>query len=107
VASHEIICNVLSYLTAHKWGTPRSKVEIVNRSGVASHNKDEAKEAVDELKKDAPFIEDFGNRGICIDTSEWSSLAEYLYHRCGWDPEDIDDRLKHYEGIEQHSWYEN
>lgn len=107
MASHEVICEVLSYLTAHKWGPPRSKDEIVNRCGVKSHQQGEAKEAVEELRKDAPFIEDCGNRGIALKTGEFYSLAEYLYHYCGWDAEEIDDRLKHYEGIQDHDWYPN
>lgn len=104
MASHEVICEVLGYLTAHKWGTPRSKDEIVNRAGLRKDQLGEAKEAVDELRQSAPFIED-DEHGICIDTSAYPELAEYLYHQCGWDPDKIDDRIKHYEGIYQHEWY--
>lgn len=88
----------------HKWGTPRGKEEIVNRAGVQKHQLGEAKEAVDELRADAPFIETH-HHGICISTSNYPTLADYLYHECGWPPEKIDDRIKHYEGIEQHDWY--
>ena len=107
MASHEVICSVLGYLTTHKWGTPRRKIEIVRRSGVRKDKRGEAKEAVDELRKDAPFIKST-DHGICIDTSSSSyyQLAEYLYHECGWPPGEIDDRIKHYEGIDQHDWYE-
>jgi len=26
------------------------------------------------------------------------------YHECGWEPWEIESRLKHYEGIDNHDW---
>lgn len=107
MASHEVLCAVLSFLISkHGWGSPRRKQEIVAKTSIDPTKTDESevKEAVEELRKEAPFIDDHGERGIAIDNSEFGLLAEYLFHECGWDPDVIRTRLKHYEGWERHDW---
>lgn len=105
MASHEVICEVLSYLISqHGYASPTEKDEAVNLCGVRSDQQGEAKEAFEELRTDALFINDHGNRGIEIDNSHFNYLADYLYARCFWDESDIRSRLKHYEGWNNHEW---
>jgi len=107
MASHEVICEVLAYLISkHGYGSPIGKDMAVNCSGVRSDQLGEAKEAYEELRNDAPFIEDKGDKGIQLDNSRFDLLADYLYASsgCDWDYEKIDSRLKHYEGWSQHDW---
>lgn len=105
MASHEVICAVLSFLISrHGYGSPVGMDMAVNRAGVQKHQQGEAKEAFKELRNDAPFIQDSGNRGIEIDNSEFGLLADYLWDRCDWDVDKIRRRLKHYEGWNRHNW---
>lgn len=106
MASHEVICAVLAYLISeHSYGTPTGKQLAVNRAGVRSDQLGEAKEAFEELRDYAPFIDDCDERGIKIDNSKFGKLADYLYDRCeGWDQDRIHSRLKHYEGWSKHDW---
>lgn len=105
MASHDVLCEVLSYLISkHGYGSPIGKERAVNCSGVRSDQLGEAKEAFEELRKDAPFITDQGSRGIELDNSQFGLLADYLYARCDWDEDRIHSRLKHYEGWSRHKW---
>lgn len=105
MASHEVICGVLSHLISkHGYGSPTNKEMAVNRSGVRRDQLGEAKEAFEELR-DAHFTTDCGHRGIKLDNSNFNQLADYLYARCdGWDRDTIQIRLKHYEGWSNHTW---
>ena len=105
MASHEVLCAVLSYLISkHGYGSPVSKQHTVGRSGVRSDQRGEAKEAFEELRSDAPFVQDCGDRGIELNNSEFDLLADYLYVCCEWDEDKIHSRLKHYEGWSKHRW---
>ena len=105
MASHEVLCAVLAYLLSkHRYGSPVPKEHVVQRSGVRSDQRGEAKEAFEELRSDAPFVQDCGDRGIELDNSEFGLLADYLYVHCGWDEAIIRSRLKHYEGWSKHDW---
>jgi len=105
MASHEVLCAVLSYLISkHRYGSPVQKQQLVARCGVRSDQKGEAKEAFEELRSDAPFIRDRDDRGIELKNSEFGLLADYLYDRCEWDEDKINSRLKHYEGWSNHEW---
>lgn len=105
MASHDVICSVLSYLISeHGYGSPTQKQEAVNRAGVRSDQLGEAKEAFEELR-DAPFITEH-ERGLELNNSRFGLLADYLYVECDWDADDIHRRLKHYEGWERHTWTE-
>lgn len=106
MASHEVLCAVLSYLISkHRYGSPVQKQQVVSRAGVRSDQRGEAKDAFEELRSDAPFVKDCGNRGIELDNSKFDLLADYLYARCEWDKNKIHSRLKHYEGWSKHSWF--
>lgn len=105
MASHEVLCAVLSYLISkHRYGSPVPKQHVARRSGVRSDQRGEAKQAFEELRSDAPFVSDRGDRGIELDNSEFGLLANYLYVRCEWDEDKIHSRLKHYEGWSKHEW---
>ena len=105
MASHEVLCAVLSFLISkHGYGSPVSKQQTVNRCGVRSDQIGQAKEAFEELRSDAPFVNDRGDRGIELDNSKFGLLADYLYARCDWDEDRINSRLKHYEGWSTHRW---
>jgi len=56
-----------------------------------------ASDVFDELRAE-PYITSVGNRGIELNNSEFGTLADALYHECGWEPFQIRSRLKHYEG---------
>ncbi|GAB3690407.1 hypothetical protein GCM10028857_26750 [Salinarchaeum chitinilyticum] len=106
MASHEVICSVLAFLISeHSYGSPTGKEFAVNRAGVRSDQLGEAKEAFEELREEAPFVVDRGARGIELDSSSFGTLADYLYARCdGWTEDQIQLRLKHYEGWAEHRW---
>jgi len=105
MASHNVICSVLSYLISqHGYGSPTLKQKAVNRAGVRSDQLGEAKEAYEELRE-APFINE-GERGLELDNSQFGLLADYLYVECDWGADEIHTRLKHYEGWGEHTWTE-
>lgn len=105
MASHEVICSLLAFLVSrHGYGSPVGKDLAINRAGLRTDQLGAAKEAFEELRRDAPFVADCGDRGIKLDSSHFGKLADYLYLRCGWDEEQIRSRLKHYEGWETHEW---
>ncbi len=105
MASHEVICEVLSYLISnHRYGSPSDKETAVNLCGVRSDQQGEAKKAFEELRTDAPFTNDCGDRGIELDNSNFDYLADYLYVHCSWEEKTIRSRLKHYEGWKNHEW---
>ncbi|WP_408611708.1 hypothetical protein [Halobacterium noricense] len=62
-----------------------------------------AREIYTELRSE-PCLSYRGNRGIELDKSNFDQLADILYHECGWEAWEIDSRLKHYEGIDDHNW---
>lgn len=105
--SHEVYCAVLSFLISkHAWGTPRSVEEVVRKTAIDPANADagDVRDAIDELRKVAPYVVDYDHGGVGLDNSEFGPLADYLYYRCDWSPEVIRTRLKHYRGWEQHDW---
>ena len=61
------------------------------------------REVYDDLRS-ATYITYHGDRGITLDQSNFDVLADVLYHECNWEPWEIDSRLKHYEGIDNHDW---
>jgi len=51
-----------------------------------------------------PYITYRGKRGIELDKSNFDALADVLYHECEWEAWEIESRLKHYEGLDEHDW---
>lgn len=107
MVSHDVYCAVLSFLISkHAWGSPRAVGEVVRKTAVDPTEADagDVGEAVDDLRRAAPFVEDHGDRGVALDNGEFGLLADYLYHRCDWDAAAVRTRLKHYRGWAEHEW---
>jgi hypothetical protein len=57
-----------------------------------------------EELRSASYITNRGNRGIELDNSEFGQLTDVLFQECEWEPFEIESRLRHYEGWENHNW---
>lgn len=96
-------CALLATMIAkHKWGTPITEEDLLSLSSIDG-DYPTAREIYDDLRM-APYISHHGNRGITLDKSNFDALADVLYHECNWETWEIDSRLKHYEGIDDHDW---
>lgn len=103
MVTQEARCAIVQVLISdHKYGTPLPKDEIVSRAAVKDDG--EAKTAFEEIKQQ-PFILHNRQRGMMIESSRFGDLADYLFHKCGWEPFMIESRLKHYEGWGEHEWF--
>lgn len=87
----------------HGWGTPIDEDSLLGVAAIESHEYPEAREAFRELRYE-PYVRNRGKRGIELDSGAFGTLADVLYHDCGWEPFQIRSRLKHYEGWERHDW---
>lgn len=98
-------CALLAAMVAkHRWGTPIDENHLLAVSAVSKHDIPEARRAFDELRHER-FIANRGPRGIELDNSRFDELADFLFHECCWQPFEIEIRLKHYGGWDQHEWY--
>ncbi|TKX48516.1 hypothetical protein EXE41_01150 [Halorubrum sp. SD690R] len=96
-------CALLATMIAkHKWGTPITEETLLNLSAI-DDDYPTARDVDADLRRE-PYITYRGNRGIEPNKSRFDKLADVLYHECGWEAWEIDSRLKHYEGIEEHDW---
>lgn len=96
-------CALLATMIAkHKWGTPITKEGLLTLSAIDGEYPT-ARDIYDDLRSE-PYITYRGNRGIELDTNTFATLADVLYHECNWEAWEIESRLKHYEGIENHDW---
>jgi len=96
-------CALLSTMIAkHRWGTPITKEDLLRLSAIGDDYRI-AREVYDELRSE-PYMIYRGNRGIELNSSNFEALADVLYYECGWEKWEIESRLKHYEGIEDHDW---
>lgn len=103
MADCDAICAVLSALfNQHTWGTPIDREELVSRSAV-EHGGD-AKDAIDELRADHPFII-VSNDRVRIDHDQFGKLLDFLVLKCNRDPQELKWRDSHYEGWSRHSWW--
>lgn len=99
-----VVCALVAAMIAkHRWGTPSGEDALIRLSAVPKHDYPEARTAFESLLR-RRFITNQGSGGIALDNSGFGELAEFLYHECGWDPDEIKLRLKHYEGWEEHHW---
>lgn len=97
-------CALLAAMIAkHRWGTPIDEDNLLAIAAIETNDYPAASEVFDELRSE-PYITSKGTRGIELNNSEFGSLADVLYHECGWETFQIKSRLKHYEGWEQHDW---
>lgn len=96
-------CALLATMIAkHKWGTPITEDALLNLSAIDG-DCPTARGIYADLRRE-PYITYRGNRGIELNKSRFDELADVLYHECGWEAWEIDSRLKHYEGIDEHGW---
>jgi hypothetical protein len=89
-------------IAKHKWGTPISQDALLNLSAIDG-DYPTARKVYRNLRSES-YITNRGKRGIELDKSNFNNLAEILYHECGWEAWEIDSRLKHYEGMDNHDW---
>lgn len=96
-------CALLATMIAkHKWGTPITQEDLLSLSAIDG-DYPAAREVYNDLRSE-PHITYRGDRGTELDKSNFDRLADVLYHECNWVKWEIDSRLKHYEGIEDHDW---
>jgi hypothetical protein len=97
-------CALLAAMIAeHRWGSPIVEENLLSISAIETSDYHTASDVYAELRSE-PYITYRGNRGIELDSSNFDKLADVLYHECGWEAWEIDTRLKHYEGIDDHEW---
>jgi len=96
-------CALLATMIAkHKWGTPITEDDLLNLSAIDG-DYPTAHDVYADLRSES-YIIHRGRRGIKLDKSNFDKLANVLYYECGWEAWEIDSRLKHYEGIDDHDW---
>lgn len=99
-----IKCALLAAMIAkHRWGSPIAEDALLAIAAIDQNDYPTAREVFAELRSD-PYITSKGDRGIELDNSAFGQLADLLYHECGWEPFEIELRLKHYEGWDEHEW---
>jgi hypothetical protein len=96
-------CALLATMIAkHKWGTPITEEALLNLSAI-NGDYPTARDVYADLRSES-YITYRGDRGIDLNQSNFGTLAEALYHECGWEAWEIESRLKHYEGLDDHEW---
>lgn len=99
-----IVCALLAAMIAkHRWGTPIDEENLLAIAAIGANDYPAASEVFDELRGSS-YITNRGKRGIELDNSSFGTLADVLYHECGWEAFEIRSRLKHYEGWDRHDW---
>lgn len=97
-------CALLAALLArHAWGSPMSREDLLRIAALEPNEYPFARGKFVDLRNEE-YVKNCGKRGIALDTSAFGVLAEVLYHECGWEPYQIESRLKHYEGWGNHEW---
>jgi hypothetical protein len=99
-----VTCAPLAAMVAkHRWGSPIDEENLLAIAAVDANDYPKASDVFDDLRSQR-YITNRGNRGIELDNSEFGTLADVLFHECGWEPFEIRSRLKHYEGWDNHDW---
>jgi hypothetical protein len=97
-------CALLAAMVAkHRWGTPIDEDALLSIAAIDTDDYPTASDVFDDLRSET-YITSRGKRGIELDNGAFRTLADVLYHDCGWEPFEIRSRLKHYEGWDQHDW---
>ncbi|MFB6132655.1 MAG: hypothetical protein ABEJ44_04545 [Halanaeroarchaeum sp.] len=97
-------CALLAAMIAkHRWGTPIEREALIAIAAIGPNDHPTARDVFEDLRS-APYIQNRGTRGIELDTGGFGHLADVLYHECEWKPFEIESRLKHYEGWDDHEW---
>lgn len=98
------LCALLRPLVSkHRYGAPLDKDEIVRQAAFESHEEGAVRDAFERLRE-LSFVVYHGDRGVILDSSEFGTLADYLYETCDWPVWEIETKLKHYEGWGEHEW---
>jgi len=96
-------CALLATMIAkHRWGTPITEENLLSLSAI-DDDYPTARAVYDDLRH-ASYISNRGKRGIKLDSGAFDELADVLYHECNWAGWEIESRLKHYEGVDNHDW---
>lgn len=97
-------CALLAATVAkHRWGSPMDEETLLALSAIEKNEYPTARTIFDELRAER-YVKNVGKRGVELDNSAFGTLADVLYHECGWEPFQIRSRSKHYEGWERHDW---
>lgn len=97
------LCALLATMVAkHRWESPIGEDALLALSAIDGDYP--AGRRVYARLQRKPYISLRGKRGIELDAGNFDSLADVLYHECGWEPWEIRTRLKHYEGLDDHEW---
>ena len=97
-------CALLAAMIAkYRWGTPIDEEGLVAVAAIDSDEYPRARTVFDDLRS-ASYVTNRGKEGIELDNSAFGDLADVLYHECEWQPFEIQLRLKHYEGWDNHEW---
>lgn len=97
-------CALLAALLArHGWGSPVPREHLLRIAAIEPGEHPSARKAFADLRR-AKYVENYGKRGVSLDTGAFGALADVLYYECDWEPYQIKSRLKHYEGWRNHEW---
>lgn len=97
-------CALLAAMIAkHRWGSPIEEDHLLGIAAIDPNDYPTARGIFDELRSEI-YITNRGARGIELDNSEFGALADILHYECGWEPFEIEGRLHHYEGWDDHEW---
>lgn len=101
-----LVCAILRVLVSdHAYGKPRPRDVILSRASYPPHRGGAAKVAY-ETVRDRTFVEDYDDRGIKLDSSQFGALVQFLYDECGWERFELELRIKHFEGWDDIGWDE-
>jgi hypothetical protein len=99
-----IKCALLATLvSSHGWGSVIDSERLISHSSIGTHEYFEAREKLDGLRR-ASYVTSYGVRGVGLNNNTFGALADVLYYECNWEPFEIELRLKHYEGWDDHEW---
>lgn len=97
------LCALLRPLVSkHRYGAPLSEDELIRQTAFKTHEEGAVRDAYSYLRE-LSFVRS-GMRGVMLDSSQFGSLADFLYHQCDWPAWEITTKLKHYEGWDDHDW---
>lgn len=95
---------VAAMVAKHRWGTPIDEDHLIAVSAVATHDYVVVRHVIDDLRH-RPFITDHGWQDVELDNGRFDELADFPFRECGWRPTEVEIRLKHYEGWDEHDWF--
>lgn len=104
MGERSLVCAILRVLvSSHAYGKPIPQDVLLSRAAYPAHRGGDAKDAY-EATRELSFIEDYGTRGIRLDTAEFAGLVQFLYDTCDWDRFELELRITRFEGWEEIDW---